>query len=146
VAVLLGAAKQIKMTDVKEIVCARRVTNADHGSASCFHCGFQCGGRYRNDGGGTLRFLRCNQTSLTGMHVLATPNGGEAHTTCEPPSTTSKCIGGADAFRSGRRLEQPELGQRGNTIIKTDLLDDLAIDDFEHRSTGEVHLATRRRR
>ena len=89
VAVLPGTAKQIEMTDVKEIVGARRATNADHGSASCFHRGFQSGGRYRDDGGGTLRFLRCNPTSVTEMRVLAAPKAGEARTTCEPRSTTS---------------------------------------------------------
>ena len=48
---------------------------------------------------------------------------------------------GMDAFRSGRRLEQPELGQRGDAVIETDLLDDLAVDDLEHRGAREVHLA-----
>jgi hypothetical protein len=57
-AVLLGAAEQIEMADVKEIICARRVTNADHQSASCFHRGLQYGRSYRGDDSGTLRFLR----------------------------------------------------------------------------------------
>src|ERR1700746_34179 len=62
-AMLLGAAEQIEMAYVKEIVSARRVTNADHGSASCVHRGFQCSRRYRDDGRDALRFPRCNPTS-----------------------------------------------------------------------------------
>jgi hypothetical protein len=84
---LLGTTKQIEMTDMQEIVCARRVTNADHGTASCFQRGFKCGRRYRDDGGCTLGFLRRNPTSLTKRGVLPAPKADEARTTCEPRPT-----------------------------------------------------------
>src|ERR1700756_320799 len=56
------------------------------------------------------------------------------------------CADGAEAFRSGRRLKHPELGQCGDAVIETDLLDNLAVHDLEHRSAREVHLAARRSR
>src|SRR5882724_11190890 len=68
----------------------------------------------------------------------------EARTTCEPRSSGESMV--RMPFRSGCRLEQFELSQRGNAVIETDLLDDLAVDDLQHRRTREVHLATRRRR
>src|SRR5262249_54775054 len=69
------------------------------------------------------------------------PKANEARAeTCGPHST----IEGvpplqADAYRSGR-LDQPKLGQRGHTIVETDLLDDLAVDHLQHRGAREVHL------
>jgi hypothetical protein len=46
------------------------------------------------------------------------------------------CADGAEAFRSGRRLEQPEPGQCCDAVIETDLLDNLAVHDLEHRGLG----------
>ena len=48
-------------------------------------------------------------------------------------------------LRSGR-LDQPKLGQRGHAIVEADLLYDLAVDHFQHRGAGEVHLPTGRSR
>src|SRR5215831_16912079 len=48
-------------------------------------------------------------------------------------------------LRSGR-LDQPKLGQRGHAVVEADLLDDLAVDHFQHRGAGEVHLPSRRSR
>src|SRR5262245_57937734 len=41
-------------------------------------------------------------------------------------------------------LDQPKLSQRGHAVVETDLLDDLALDHFQHRGAGEVHLAAGR--
>src|SRR5579863_6952725 len=48
-------------------------------------------------------------------------------------------------FASGS-FEDAELGQRGDTVVETDLLGDLAVLDPEHRGAGEVRLAARPRR
>src|SRR6201987_3530355 len=54
------------------------------------------------------------------------------------------CADGAEAFRSGRRLKQPKLGQCSDAVIETDLLDNLAVHDLEHSGAREVHLTARR--
>jgi hypothetical protein len=41
-----------------------------------------------------------------------------------------------------RRLDKTELRQGRNAVIETDLLDDLAVLEFEHGCSGELHLAT----
>ena len=39
--------------------------------------------------------------------------------------------------------EHPELGQGGDPVIETDLLDDLAVRELKDGNAGEVHLAAR---
>src|SRR6202043_2293033 len=54
-----------------------------------FLSGLQCGGRYRDGGSGTLRFLRCNPTSLAETLAVAAPKTDEARPTGEPRLKTS---------------------------------------------------------
>src|SRR5215469_10076942 len=39
--------------------------------------------------------------------------------------------------------EEPELGQGGDTVVQADLLNDLAVLEFEDGDSGEVHLPAR---
>src|ERR1700693_2606707 len=50
-------------------------------------------------------------------------------------------LAGARARSGGARLEQAELSQRCDSVVKADLLRDLAVDDLQHRRAGEAHLA-----
>ena len=43
-----------------------------------------------------------------------------------------------------RRLDETELGQRGDAVVEADLLCDPAVDHLEHRRAGEAHLAAGR--
>src|SRR5215467_12571222 len=61
----------------------------------------------------------------------------------ECAATAGECVA---APRSGSLLHQPELGQRRHAVVEADLLDDLAVDHFQHRGAGEVHLAAGRSR
>jgi hypothetical protein len=45
--------------------------------------------------------------------------------------------------RESGRLNQPELGQGGYAVIKAYLLDDLAIEDLQHRRAAKAPFATR---
>ena len=40
------------------------------------------------------------------------------------------CFRSPDALRLCGPLDQAKLGQRGHAVVKSDLLDDLAVDDF----------------
>src|ERR1700676_890102 len=43
-------------------------------------------------------------------------------------------------------LQQTELRERGHAVVETDLFDDSAILETQHRRAGETHLAAGRRR
>ena len=45
--------------------------------------------------------------------------------------------------RESGRFNQSELGQGGYAVIKAYLLDNLAIEDLQHRRAAKAHLATR---
>src|SRR6202171_595461 len=42
----------------------------------------------------------------------------------------------------GRLLDEPELHQGCDAVIKADFLDDLAVLELQHGRSGELHLAT----
>src|SRR3981081_2687181 len=46
--------------------------------------------------------------------------------------------------RSGGLLQKAKLHEGGNTVVETDLFEDLAVLHAQDRHAGEVHLASRR--
>src|SRR3979411_1000843 len=46
--------------------------------------------------------------------------------------------------RSGGLLQKAKLNEGGNTVVETDLFDDLTVLHAQDRHAGEVHLASRR--
>src|SRR5262245_18940062 len=61
--------------------------------------------------------------------VWATERTTRPARTCEPRPS---CL---------RGLENPELSERRDTIVETDLFDDLAVLETQHRSSREVHFS-----